>query len=34
MPNTYDKSLSEDQLDGLVQYLVDGQANGGQENGG
>jgi len=29
MPNTYDKSLSEDQLDGLVQYLVDGQANGG-----
>lgn len=29
MPNTYDKSLSDDQLDALVQYLVDGQANGG-----
>lgn len=29
MPSTYDRSLSEDQLDGLVQYLVDGQANGG-----
>ena len=25
MPNTYDKSLSEEQLDALVQYLVDGQ---------
>jgi cytochrome c oxidase subunit 2 len=29
MPNTYDKSLSEEQLDALVQYLVEGQANGG-----
>jgi cytochrome c oxidase subunit 2 len=29
MPNTYDKSLSAEQLDTLVQYLVDGQANGG-----
>ena len=29
MPSTYDRSLSEDQLDALVQYLVDGQANGG-----
>ena len=29
MPDTYERSLSEDQLDGLVQYLVDGQANGG-----
>ncbi len=28
MPNTYEKSLSEDQLDALVQYLVDGQGNG------
>jgi cytochrome c oxidase subunit 2 len=26
MPNTYDKTLSEEQLDALVQYLVDGQA--------
>ena len=34
MPGTYDRSLSEDQLDSLVQYLVDGQANGGQGNGG
>jgi cytochrome c oxidase subunit 2 len=25
MPNTYDKSLSDEQLDALVQYLVDGQ---------
>ena len=25
MPNTYGKSLSEEQLDALVQYLVDGQ---------
>jgi mono/diheme cytochrome c family protein len=25
MPNTYDKSLSKEQLDALVQYLVDGQ---------
>ncbi len=25
MPNTYDKSLSEEQLNALVQYLVDGQ---------
>ena len=25
MPNTYDKSLSEEQIDALVQYLVDGQ---------
>lgn len=25
MPNTYDKSLSEEQLDALVQYLVEGQ---------
>ena len=29
MPNTYDKSLSSEQLDALVQYLVDGQATGG-----
>ncbi len=29
MPETYGASLSEDQVDGLVQYLVDGQANGG-----
>ena len=25
MPQTYDKSLTEKQIDGLVQYLVDGQ---------
>ena len=25
MPNTYDKSLTEEQLDALVQYLVEGQ---------
>jgi cytochrome c oxidase subunit II len=25
MPNTYDRSLSDEQLDALVQYLVDGQ---------
>ena len=25
MPNTYDKSLTDEQLDALVQYLVDGQ---------
>jgi cytochrome c oxidase subunit 2 len=25
MPNTYDKSLSDEQLDALVQYLVEGQ---------
>jgi cytochrome c oxidase subunit 2 len=25
MPNTYDKSLTEEQLDALVQYLADGQ---------
>lgn len=25
MPNTYDKTLSEEQLDALVQYLVEGQ---------
>jgi len=25
MPNTFDKSLSDEQLDALVQYLVDGQ---------
>jgi cytochrome c oxidase subunit 2 len=29
MPNTYDKSLSEEQLDALVQYLVDGQKGAG-----
>jgi cytochrome c oxidase subunit 2 len=29
MPNTYDKSLSENQLDALVQYLVDGQKGSG-----
>jgi cytochrome c oxidase subunit II len=29
MPNTYDKSLSAEQIDALVQYLSDGQANGG-----
>jgi hypothetical protein len=25
MPTTYDSSLSDEQLDALVQYLVDGQ---------
>ena len=25
MPNTFDKTLSDEQLDALVQYLVDGQ---------
>ena len=25
MPGTYGKSLTEEQLDALVQYLVDGQ---------
>ena len=25
MPNTYDKSLTEQQLDALVQYLAEGQ---------
>ena len=25
MPGTYGKSLSDEQLDALVQYLVDGQ---------
>ena len=25
MPSTYGKSLSDEQLDALVQYLVDGQ---------
>jgi cytochrome c oxidase subunit 2 len=29
MPQTYENTLSEEQLDGLVQYLVDGQGNGG-----
>ena len=29
MPNTYGKSLSENQLDALVQYLVDGQKGSG-----
>jgi cytochrome c oxidase subunit II len=29
MPNTYDKSLSAEQLDALVQYLVDGQQGSG-----
>lgn len=29
MPNTYDKSLSAEQIDTLVQYLAEGQANGG-----
>ncbi len=29
MPDTYENTLTEEQLDGLVQYLVDGQGNGG-----
>jgi cytochrome c oxidase subunit 2 len=29
MPDTYENTLSDEQLDGLVQYLVDGQGNGG-----
>ncbi len=29
MPDTYENTLTEEQLDGLVQYLVEGQANGG-----
>jgi cytochrome c oxidase subunit 2 len=28
MPNTYDKSLTEEQLDALVQYLAEGQTGG------
>jgi cytochrome c oxidase subunit 2 len=29
MPNTYENTLSDEQLDGLVQYLVEGRGNGG-----
>ena len=29
MPNTYDKTLSEEQLDALVQYLADGEEGSG-----
>jgi len=29
MPDTYENTLSDEQLDGLVQYLVDGQEDGG-----